>query len=35
MAWFCLRTGFQPADYWDLKVEEYQAFLEVLEEMQK
>jgi hypothetical protein len=30
MARFCLATGFTPEVFWGLKLEEYQAFIDVL-----
>jgi len=32
MARFCLATGFTPEIYWQLSVDEYQAFMNALEE---
>jgi hypothetical protein len=32
MARFCLATGFTPETYWKLDLEEYQAFINALEE---
>jgi len=32
MARFCLATGFTPETYWNLTVDEYQAFMDALAE---
>jgi hypothetical protein len=32
MAQFCLLTGFRPADYWAMTIEEVSTFIELLEE---